>query len=318
MPSSAKTHSAPAPAAAPSPAAKPSPGLSPAEAVRRAVREARATLPAGVTLPALLLALANRPDVARLLAEAFPGAAPVDLRRALATASGLVRALEEWTDQPAAAAAATRKRAAAKKAAGGDSDTDKDTDSNADSGQTILPPAAPILVMDPDGAIRPIALRPSSSVLSPSAIAPHHAVKVQVDGASKGNPGPSAAGIVITDLEGEVIYEEGICLGEMTNNAAEYRGLIRALEILAENGRPLAYVFSDSLLMVNQMNLEWQVKHPDIRRLFSQAQILKRRLPKFEIRHVPREKNKRADQLANRAIKEARRDSALRGKTNSG
>jgi ribonuclease HI len=140
----------------------------------------------------------------------------------------------------------------------------------------------------------------------PDAIRNHQRVKVHVDGASKGNPGPSSAGIVITDLEDNPIYETGVYLGEMTNNAAEYNGLISALEILTEHGAPEAYVFADSQLMVKQVNQEWRVKHPGMKPLFTRVQHLKRRLPRFQITHVRREHNQRADELANLAIKQHR------------
>jgi ribonuclease HI len=140
----------------------------------------------------------------------------------------------------------------------------------------------------------------------PAAIREHQRVKVYVDGASKGNPGPASAGIVISDIEGVTLYEEGKYLGVMTNNAAEYGGLIQALTVLVDNGCPEAYFFADSMLVVKQMNMEWRVKHPDMKPLFTRAQQLKRRLPRFQIVHVTRDKNDRADALANLAIKQAR------------
>ncbi len=145
----------------------------------------------------------------------------------------------------------------------------------------------------------------------PEAIRNHQRVKVHVDGASKGNPGPASAGIVITDLEDMPIYETGVYLGEMTNNAAEYNGLISALEILTEHGSPETYVFADSQLMVKQVNQEWRVKHPDMKPLFTRVQHLKRRLPRFQITHVRREHNQRADELANLAIKQHRDASVM-------
>ena len=128
-------------------------------------------------------------------------------------------------------------------------------------------------------------------------------VKVNIDGASKGNPGPAAVGICISDVEGVPLYEEGRLIGRTTNNVAEYRALIHALEILVENGAPRAFFFSDSQLLVNQINGKWKIKNPDMRDLAMEAQRLRRRLAGFQIVHVRREQNRRADELANLAYK---------------
>ena len=137
----------------------------------------------------------------------------------------------------------------------------------------------------------------------PGAIGKCTRVKAFVDGASKGNPGPAYAGVQITNIEDEPVYEAGLALGPMTNNAAEYLALIHALEMLVENGCPEAYFFSDSMLMVNQMNGEWQVKNAGIMPLIKRAQALRKQLPRFQIVHVRRENNRRADELANLAFK---------------
>ena len=145
----------------------------------------------------------------------------------------------------------------------------------------------------------------------PSVLADHDKVKVFVDGAAKGNPGPASYGVVITDLEGATLFEDGCAIGHATSNVAEYRALIGALQTLVDNGRPEAYVFSDSTLLVNQMKGAWKVKSPGIMPLISEAQALRRLLPRFRITHVRREHNKRADELANLAFRQARDSSAM-------
>lgn len=137
-----------------------------------------------------------------------------------------------------------------------------------------------------------------------SVLAQFDQVKVYIDGASKGNPGPAATGIAITDLEDLPLYEEGRLIGRATNNVAEYRALIRALEILSSlPNPPRAWFFSDSQLLVQQINGAWKIKNPDMQALAMQAQKLRRALPSFQIVHVPRERNRRADEIANRAYK---------------
>ncbi|MFP4579349.1 MAG: ribonuclease HI family protein [Candidatus Sumerlaeia bacterium] len=140
----------------------------------------------------------------------------------------------------------------------------------------------------------------------PAAIARESQVKVFVDGAAKGNPGPASIGMVVTDIEGKTIYEDGQYIGEETNNVAEYTALITILKVLVANGKPKAFVFSDSALMVNQLNYQWKVKNPGIIPLFNEVQKLRRQLSGFQITHVRRENNKRADELANIAFRQYR------------
>jgi ribonuclease HI len=245
-----------------------------APALKKQILDLLENLPDGVSLPRILTTLANHDAVLRMLAQAHSGAEPVELKQALARTAALLRTLEQWAvPTPAGEKAPTQRE------------------------QTPPSPDEPT----PTGA------GASPGDLSdPTVLARYSRVKVHVDGASKGNPGPASAGIVITDVDGTPLYEEACYLGHMTNNAAEYGGLLRALEVLVRNGRPEAYVFADSQLMVNQMNLTWAVKHEGIKPLFSQAQKLKRLLPRFQIVHVTRDKNTRADALANLAIKQAR------------
>ncbi len=128
-------------------------------------------------------------------------------------------------------------------------------------------------------------------------------VKVFTDGCAKGNPGPAGAGFVIEDIHGKVLDEGCAALGEATNNEAEYRALILALEHCLGLGIKTAYFFTDSELMAKQMNGEYRIKNERIAQLAKTAAGLIRRCEKFQISHVRRELNQRADKLANKALK---------------
>ena len=126
---------------------------------------------------------------------------------------------------------------------------------------------------------------------------------IHTDGASRGNPGSAAFAYVIS-RDGEPIIEEADCLGQMTNNQAEYTALVRALEHALELGaHHRVIVHSDSELMVKQMNGEYRVKNEELRDLYEQAYALRKRFDgPVTIRHVRRAQNKRADQLCNEAL----------------
>ena len=121
------------------------------------------------------------------------------------------------------------------------------------------------------------------------------------DGASRGNPGPGAYGFVLY-LNEEVVFEEGQKLGEVTNNTAEYRGLIKGVEAALKHGATSLTVKSDSELMVRQLNGIYKVKTPHIIILFQEAKALLSKLDSFKVLHIRREENKRADALCNRAL----------------
>ncbi|MGI9558313.1 MAG: ribonuclease HI family protein [Thermodesulfobacteriota bacterium] len=123
-----------------------------------------------------------------------------------------------------------------------------------------------------------------------------------IDGASKGNPGKSAIGVVITNPEGATLTKIKKFIGIATNNQAEYLALITAMEAAANMGRKRLHVNTDSLLLANQMNGEWRVKNPAIGVLFKKAKAAEKRFEKFSISHVGRENNTVADGLANEAI----------------
>jgi ribonuclease HI len=123
-----------------------------------------------------------------------------------------------------------------------------------------------------------------------------------VDGASRGNPGHSGAGVVIADQEGRILEESSRYLGLGTNNEAEYRALILGLSRAADLGGTELEVRTDSELMVRQIAGAYRVKHANLKPLFEEAGILFARFRARTVHHVPRERNARADLLANRAI----------------
>jgi len=128
------------------------------------------------------------------------------------------------------------------------------------------------------------------------------------DGGARGNPGPAGSGAVLLDERGEVIAELRRSLGHATNNVAEYTGLIIGLEEALKRGIDQLDVRMDSLLVVQQMNGRWKIKHPGLKPLALRAGELLARFPRRTIEHVPRERNTLADAQVNRAIDDAIRD----------
>ncbi len=126
-----------------------------------------------------------------------------------------------------------------------------------------------------------------------------------IDGGSRGNPGPAGYGVSVEDADGRVLQELRGSIGIATNNAAEYRGLIAALEYLEAVGCRAAVVRSDSQLLTRQMRGEYRVRHPELATLHARADELAARLERVRFEHVPRERNRRADALANSAMDEA-------------
>jgi ribonuclease HI len=136
-----------------------------------------------------------------------------------------------------------------------------------------------------------------------SSSAPADHITAYTDGGARGNPGPAGSGIFIQDAHGKKLAALSLYLGDrQTNNFAEYSGVIAALEYALAHKHPALRIVTDSLLVVNQLNGEWKVKHPDIKTLYDRARQLIRQLEFFEIRHVLRGGNKEADRLANEAM----------------
>jgi ribonuclease HI len=122
------------------------------------------------------------------------------------------------------------------------------------------------------------------------------------DGGSRGNPGPSGYGVVVQDAQKQIIGELSDFLGRKTNNFAEYSGLLAALDFALTNRHPRLRVISDSELMVKQIKGQYKVNSPELRPLYEEAKRRIARLELFHIQHVLREKNQRADRLANLAM----------------
>jgi ribonuclease HI len=129
-------------------------------------------------------------------------------------------------------------------------------------------------------------------------------VRAHIDGGSRGNPGPAGFGVHIETESGETLAELYGYLGRATNNVAEYAALLAALRWADERSCAGLNVFSDSELLVRQFRGEYKVRNEGLRPLYLKARLLATRLPAFRIAHVPREENKAADALANRAMDE--------------
>jgi ribonuclease HI len=127
-------------------------------------------------------------------------------------------------------------------------------------------------------------------------------LRLFIDGASRGNPGPAGLGVVVTDAHQRVVAELGEYLGETTNNVAEYRALLRGLQEAHDRGATEIEVFADSDLLVRQIGGSYRVKSPHLAALHTEAIGLLRGFPKWRIAHVPRGRNAAADALANGAI----------------
>ncbi len=123
-----------------------------------------------------------------------------------------------------------------------------------------------------------------------------------IDGASRGNPGPAAAGFILTDPVGSQSQAKAFFIGRATNNVAEYTALVKALEAAKRIGAEQLTVFSDSELLVRQINGRYKVKSEQIRPLFRQAVDLLGEFENWKVRHITREKNKEADELVNQAL----------------
>lgn len=123
-----------------------------------------------------------------------------------------------------------------------------------------------------------------------------------VDGASRGNPGEAAIGASLQNDSGEELDQVSLAIGMATNNCAEYRALIEGLKLAKKNGLVNLEVRADSELMVRQINGEYRVKDPGLKALWKEVKNLTQQFEGFSIVHVPREENKRADQLANQAL----------------
>ncbi len=126
-----------------------------------------------------------------------------------------------------------------------------------------------------------------------------------IDGGSRGNPGPAGIGIVISDVDGKLLSEHYEFIGQQTNNVAEYHALLKALELAAEMKISHLFIRTDSELVAKQVQGEFQVKNAQILPLYLQVERNIREFDSFSIENIPRAANQRADRLANLAISQA-------------
>jgi len=130
---------------------------------------------------------------------------------------------------------------------------------------------------------------------------------VNVDGGARGNPGPAAIGVVLRD-GGEIVEEVGETIGEATNNVAEYRALLRGIELATQHGADDLELVGDSELVVRQVEGRYKVKNAGMKELHEEVKRALRGLDSWSIRHVRRTENADADRLVNQAL-----DGALDG-----
>jgi ribonuclease HI len=130
-------------------------------------------------------------------------------------------------------------------------------------------------------------------------------LKLYADGGSRGNPGPSASGFVLYDMDDIVVKKAGIYLGITTNNQAEYLALKAGLEEAIKLQAETVHVYLDSLLVVNQMKGIFKVKNRDLWPIHESIKQLTLRFKRVKFTHVPRELNKAADQMVNETLDEA-------------
>jgi ribonuclease HI len=130
-------------------------------------------------------------------------------------------------------------------------------------------------------------------------------VTIYTDGASRGNPGPAGAGVVFLNASGNILARGYRYLGEFTNNEAEYRALLIALEQALARGYKSVLLRADSELLVRQLEGRYRVKSANLQPLHAQALALLARFETWQAEHVPRSANTEADRLANKAIDNA-------------
>lgn len=130
-------------------------------------------------------------------------------------------------------------------------------------------------------------------------------VVVHVDGGARGNPGPAAIGVVVSSPDGEVLAEVAEPIGVATNNVAEYRALLRGLELARALGASEVEIVNDSELVARQLTGAYKVKHPAMKPLHAEAMAALREFDSWGVRCVPRADNARADHLVNEALDRA-------------
>lgn len=127
-------------------------------------------------------------------------------------------------------------------------------------------------------------------------------ITLEFDGGARGNPGPAGIGVVLRAADGTTLVTRGRFIGRATNNVAEYRALIVALEEAKKLGAKKIHIRGDSELIVKQMRGEYRVKNADLRELYDEAKFLLHQFDEAKIEHNIRDKNRLADKLANLAM----------------
>jgi ribonuclease HI len=138
-------------------------------------------------------------------------------------------------------------------------------------------------------------------------------ITMYIDGGSRGNPGPAGYGVRVEDAHGDLLERFCGAVGVATNNVAEYKGLLAALEWAADRGHRRVHVRSDSELLVRQMTGEYRVKNAGLQPLHTAARALMARIGHVTYEHVRREANRDADLLANEAMDAASSTAASAG-----
>ena len=125
---------------------------------------------------------------------------------------------------------------------------------------------------------------------------------VNVDGGARGNPGPAAIGVVVRSADGEVVAQVAETIGPATNNVAEYRALLRGIELAREHGGEELEIYGDSELVVKQVRGEYRVKDAGLKPLHAEVRAALAGLGGWSFDHVRRENNAHADDLVNQAL----------------
>lgn len=133
---------------------------------------------------------------------------------------------------------------------------------------------------------------------------PEKSISIYIDGASRGNPGEAGAGAILKDGRGKTVKKITKYLGVATNNVAEYQALLLGLKEAKKLGATQLGIYSDSELLIKQIEGEYRVKSDNLKDLFRKAIKALKKFSRSDFFHIPREENKEADRLANRAIDE--------------
>jgi ribonuclease HI/probable phosphoglycerate mutase len=167
----------------------------------------------------------------------------------------------------------------------------------------IFPAFPPEEIRDVLAGKRKMAIRqPVQLSLSSQTQKAVSACRIFTDGASRGNPGEAGAGVVIYDSSNTEIAARASYLGTCSNNVAEYKALLLGISTAQEMGCKTVAVCMDSQLIVRQILGQYKVKNATLKPLYTQAVQALKKFDSWEITHIPREQNKRADELANQGI----------------